>query len=135
MESDIRADVAAALDAAERARAKAYAPHSEFKMGTAVITDQDEIIPGSLVENVSLGLAMCSEQVALFSTVTNSAGRPKVLVLRSPRTDGKLTWPCGACLQVARELGGSDMMIVASDGSRIETAKLSDLAPRLPAKS
>ena len=124
-----------ALVAAETALERAYAPYSKFKMGAAVITDEGNIVSGSLVENVSLGLAMCSERVAMFASISGKAGRPKILVLRSPTTDGSLTWPCGACLQVARELGGPDVQVVVSDGDRIEKAYLSELAPRLPAKS
>ena len=83
---------------------------------------------------MSLGLAMCAERVALFSTVANHSGRPEILALVSRPTDGQLTWPCGACLQVAMELGGADLLIVASDGKRTETRKLRELAANLPHK-
>ena len=128
------ASLDAAIAEAEAARARAYAPYSGFKMGAAVLTETGAIVPGALVENVSLGLAMCSERVALFSAVASGAGRPDALVLRSPRTAGAVTWPCGACLQVARELGRPDMLVVATDGETVEKARLGDLAPRLPAK-
>ena len=89
------------IDAATRARGDAYAPYSGFTMGAAVRTDVGDIVRGALVENVSLGLAMCSERVALFATAT-AGRRPVRLALVSRRTDGALTYPCGACLQVAR---------------------------------
>jgi cytidine deaminase len=103
-------------------------------MGAAVATDTGALVRGALVENVSLGLAMCAERVALFSTVANGSGRPEVLALVSRPTDGELTWPCGACLQVAMELGGADLLIAASDGERTETRRLRDLAANLPHK-
>jgi cytidine deaminase len=119
---------------ASDARELAYAPYSGFKMGAAVLTTDDRIVPGSLVENVSLGLAMCAERVALFATVAEGA-RPKVLALVSPRTDGAVTYPCGACLQVALELGGPDMVVIAAstDGQRA-AAVVADLLPRGPHK-
>ena len=123
-----------ALRNATEAQQGAYAPYSKFKMGAAVVTDDDSVVRGALVENVSLGLAMCAERVALFSTVANGSGRPEVLALVSRPTDGKLTWPCGACLQVAMELGGADMLIVASDGKRTESRRLRELAANLPHK-
>jgi len=123
-----------AMKAASAARDRSYAPYSKFKMGAAVVTEQDKVVTGALVENVSLGLSMCSERAALFASVAQEAGKPKLLALRSPRTDGDVTWPCGACLQVALELGGEDVLIVVSDGRRQETARLGDLAPRLPLK-
>jgi cytidine deaminase len=105
-------------------------------MGAAVLTDTGRTIHGALVENVSLGLAMCAERAALFAAVAEDAGRPLMLALVAPRTDGSLTFPCGACLQVAAELGGPQLTIVVSDldGER-EVTCVGELAPRLPLKS
>ncbi len=124
-----------ALRDAEAARERAYAPYSKFKMGAAVVTDRNAVVPGSLVENVSLGLAICAERVALFSAVAQGAGRPEVLALVSPRTGTQLTFPCGACLQVAMELGGPELLVVVSDTrGTTDQARLGRLAPRFPVK-
>ena len=124
-----------ALEHARRGLDRAYAPYSRFRMGAAVITDRDEVVLGSLVENVSLGLAMCAERAALFATIAQEAGRPEVLALVAPRTSGALTWPCGACLQVGLELGGPELRVVVSDrGGSVATARLGELAGRLPLK-
>jgi cytidine deaminase len=124
-----------ALKEARAARARAYAPYSRFKMVAAVVTAANAIVPGTLVENVSLGLAMCAERAALFACVATEAGRPEILALVAGRTRGHLTWPCGACLQVALELGGPDLLVVASDGrGHVEQARLGEMAPRLPYK-
>lgn len=124
-----------ALEAAAEARARAYAPYSRFRMGAAVVTDRDAVVPGALVENVSLGLAMCAERAALFGVVAADAGRPEILALVSPRTGADLTLPCGACLQVALELGGPELVVVASDGGDgLRQARLRELAPWLPFK-
>lgn len=117
-----------------KARKAAYAPYSRFKMGAAVVTDAGSIVRGALVENVSLGLAMCAERVALFASMAQELGRPEILVVNSSRTSGSLTWPCGACLQVARELGGPNLIVVATDGTETKTARVSELAGWLPAK-
>ena len=123
-----------ALHDAAEARKLAYAPYSGFRMGAAVVTDTNSVVRGSLVENISLGLAMCAERVALFATVANQSGKPEILALESRRTDGELTWPCGACLQVALELGGPDMLVVVTDGTETRSATLGELAPNLPHK-
>ncbi|MGE0825210.1 MAG: cytidine deaminase [Candidatus Binatia bacterium] len=121
---------------ARTARERAYAPYSKFRMGAAVRTDKGTMTSGALVENVSLGLSMCAERVALFSTVAQNAGKPKLLVLVAPRTDGHLTFPCGACLQVAHELGGPDLHVEACDTKGVcKGARLGDLAPHLPHKT
>jgi cytidine deaminase len=124
-----------ALKDAAGALERAYAPYSRFRMGAAVVTADDAVVPGALVENVSLGLAMCAERAALFSVVARGLGAPEILALVAPRTSGELTWPCGACLQVAQELGGPDLLVVVSDGKGdVAQARLSALAVRLPLK-
>jgi cytidine deaminase len=125
------------VEAAREARARAYVPYSRFAMGAAVETASGAIVPGAVVENVSLGLAMCAERVALFASVAAAgADPPRRLALVSSRTDGRITFPCGACLQVALELGGADLEVIAvdTDGAR-ETARLGDLLPRGPVKA
>ncbi|MEZ5258095.1 MAG: cytidine deaminase [Ilumatobacteraceae bacterium] len=102
------------LEVAAAARDRAYAPYSGFRIGAAVSTTSGEVVAGALVESVSLGLAMCAERVALFNVVSRGL-IPNALAIVSPRTDGELTFPCGACLQVALELVGPDCPVVASD--------------------
>jgi cytidine deaminase len=101
-------------------------------MGAAVRADDGTIVPGALVENVSLGLAMCAERTALFGAVARGVG-PIALALVSKRTSGELTFPCGACLQVAMELAGPDLLVIAADpdGGQ-EAMRLGDLLVRAP---
>lgn len=120
--------------AAVEARARAYAPYSGFRMGAAVLTSEGSVLTGVLVENVSLGLAMCAERVALFSSVAVGE-RPTTLVLVSPRTDGSLTFPCGACLQVGLELGGRELSVVAvAPDGETQRSTIGELLPRGPYK-
>ncbi len=111
----------------------AYAPYSKFEMGAAVATTDGSVVVGALVENVSLGLAMCAERVALF-TCSATGNRPARLALAAPKTAGTVTWPCGACLQVALELGGRDLVVIVGDDGDgpIASATVGDLLPRGP---
>ncbi len=121
-----------AVELALEARERAYAPYSDFAMGAAVVDDHGHSVTGTLVENVSLGLAMCAERVAMFAAVDRRV-RPRVLALASGRTDDELTFPCGACLQVALEVAGSDLVVVAVDPDGVtDRATLADLLPRAP---
>lgn len=120
--------------AAVAARERAYAPYSKFDAGAAVRTVSGEIITGAVVENISLGLAMCAERVALFATAA-AGERPAELLLAAPSTGDELTMPCGACCQVALELGGPDLVVysvAAKDPGDVVMARLGDLLPRGP---
>jgi cytidine deaminase len=129
-------DIDALVARAAEARQLAYAPYSGFLMGAAVMTVSGQIHPGSLVENISLGLAMCSERVAMFSAV--AAGDPEItaIALVSERTGDQITMPCGACCQVALELGGPDVHVVAADPSgSLTQSTIAELLPREPHKT
>lgn len=124
--------VDAAISAAQVSRTRSYSPYSNFEMGAAVMGRDGKEAIGTLIENVSLGLAMCSERVALFNAITQGI-KPVVLAVSSPRTDGDLTFPCGACLQVALELAGPGLVVVAVDTDGDQgSAVLADLLPRAP---
>lgn len=122
------------IDAARRARANTYAPYSGFHTGAAVRTEDGSIHVGALVENLVFGAAMCAERVALFSAVAAGTGRPVALALVAPDTAGARTFPCGLCLQVAVEVGGADLPIVASsaDGGDFDVRSVDELAPGIP---
>lgn len=121
-----------AIGLAVEARASAYARYSGFAMGAAVVGIDGRTTRGVLVENVSLGLSMCAERVALFSAVTESVA-PVVLALCAPRTRGQLTFPCGACLQVGLEVAGPELLVVAVDPSGVHgAAPLVTLLTRAP---
>jgi len=131
----VATDHAELIGAARAARDRSYAPYSDFHMGAAVRCADGTVIPGALVENVSLGLAMCAERTALFAAVAQGRA-PVTLALVSKRTDGELTFPCGACLQVALELAGPELRVVAADlDGAADEARLGDVLPRAPRRN
>jgi len=121
-----------AIDIAVAARESAYARYSGFAMGAAIVGVDGRTTRGVLVENVSLGLSMCAERVALFNAVTEAI-QPALLAVCAPRTGRQLTFPCGACLQVALEVAGSGLLVVAVDPDHVhEVVDLASLLPRAP---
>lgn len=122
------------VDAASEARSAAYAPYTKFDAGAAVLDTDGNIHQGAIVENISLGLAMCAERVALF-TCASAGGRPARLVLAAPNTDDGITAPCGACLQVALELGGPEVLVTSVGDAGSFTARVDELLPRGPHRS
>ena len=57
------------LAAAEAVKERAYAPYSRFRVGAAVLAKSGVSYSGCNVENVSFGLTLCAERVALASAV------------------------------------------------------------------
>ena len=73
-----------------------HAPYSKYKVGAAVLTDDNTIISGCNVESSSYGLTCCAERTALYNAVSN--GHTKFKALAVITSDGGT--PCGACRQV-----------------------------------
>src|SRR5450756_965668 len=58
------------IAAAMKARKRAVAPYSKFKVGAALLTRSGKIVGGANVESASYGLTCCAERVALFKALT-----------------------------------------------------------------
>lgn len=107
-------DPQALIEAAKGARDHAYAPYSKFRVGAAVLGASGRIYFGCNIENVSYGLTVCAERVAIFRAVTE--GEREIVALAVVTESGAT--PCGACRQVLYEFGSIARTIVAkSDGS------------------
>lgn len=100
----------ALIDAACEARAQAYAPYSNFKVGAAVLAEDGRIFTGVNVENASYGLTICAERSAVFTAAT--AGVRHLLAIAICAEDAAS--PCGACRQVLSEFA-KDIPVWLSD--------------------
>ena len=58
------------IEAATNVRENAYAPFSDFRVGSALETDDGEIISGCNVESASYGLTVCAERVAIWIAIS-----------------------------------------------------------------
>jgi cytidine deaminase len=99
------------VQAAARARARAVAPYSKFKVGAALLTRDGEIISGANVESASYGMTCCAERVALFRALTDGK-KDFVAVAVVARAPGGVT-PCGACRQLLAEYAPAAKIWVA----------------------
>jgi|SRR5271166_2388495 len=97
------------LAAARTARARAYAPYSQFPVGAALLTQTNEVIVGVNVENASYPLSMCAERTALFAAMAQGHRVFRSIAIVGP--DGVAIAPCGACRQALWEFG-EDLVIV-----------------------
>ncbi|MGL2964926.1 cytidine deaminase [Flavobacterium sp. RSB2_4_14] len=88
-------------------RKKAYAPYSKFRVGAALLLDNEKIVLGSNQENAAYPSGLCAERVAIFQS---GAIYPEAKILKMAITaasDSNETKspipPCGACRQSISE--------------------------------
>ncbi len=115
---------------AVKVRKNSYSPYSKFKVGAALLLDDDKIITGTNVENSSYGLAMCAERNALFTAIAQGYKKENILaILVVANTDGPCS-PCGACRQVISELMDKDADVILTNRKNdIKEFKVKDLLP------
>ena len=116
------------VEVAARVRENAYAPFSEFKVGSAIETDDGEIIDGCNVESASYGLTVCAERVAIWKAI--SQGKRKISHIAVVADTEDLTPPCGVCRQIIWEFGGDIPVTMANLRGKTETVQMKDLLPR-----
>ncbi len=116
------------IAAAMAVRENAYAPFSEFRVGSALETGDGEIIVGSNVESASYGLTVCAERVAVWNAI--SQGKRKITKIAVVADTEDLTPPCGVCRQIIWEFGGDIPVVLANLNGKTETVQMKDLLPR-----
>jgi cytidine deaminase len=112
------------IAAAARARAGAYVPYSNYRVGAAVLTSDGDVHTGANVENASYGLSVCAERVAIFAAV--AGGHRAIDTVAVVTDDGGP--PCGACRQVMAEFGVR-RVIIGSPRGRPVVRTLKQLLP------
>lgn len=106
-EKDLPASYKLLIDAAKQASEDAYAAYSHFKVGAAVLLDNQEIITGNNQENAAYPSGLCAERVATFYANAKYPGNTVLAIaIAASNASGFLAYPvtpCGACRQVLLE--------------------------------
>ena len=91
------------LNEAKRSISKAYAPYSKFKVGAAILLENNEIVTGNNQENAAYPSGLCAERVAAFYASSKFPGIPFKAIAISVRSEHRKinspVSPCGACRQ------------------------------------
>lgn len=117
----------ALVEAALRARERAHAPYSGFRVGAAVAAADGTVQPGCNVEISSYSMTLCAERVALFAARAAGHTDFRALAVAGPEGD-ESTPPCGACRQVIWDLAG-DIEVLLVDGDAVEVWRAAELYP------
>lgn len=118
------------IQKAINAAKNSYSPYSKFKVGAALLTDDNSVYTGTNVENASYGLTMCAERTAIFKAVSEGHRKFKTLVIYCdvPEADDH-AMPCGACRQVMAEFFDEKTKIIVTNGKDSIVLTLKDLLP------
>lgn len=117
------------INAAAKARERAVAPYSNFRVGAALLTRSGDLITGANVESASYGLTCCAERIALFAALT--AGKKDFIAVGVvARAEGG-PMPCGACRQLLAEYA-ADARVFVADCRRLRAVKEFSMGELLP---
>jgi cytidine deaminase len=116
------------LAAARAAFKNAHAPYSNFRVGSAVLTERGAMYSGCNVENASYGLTICAERNAIFAAVAAEGSGMRIMAVAvATERDGPCA-PCGACRQVIFEFG-PDALVLFRGQSGTEQVEIAKLLP------
>ncbi len=116
------------IQKAKRARLRAYAPYSKFKVGAALLTRKGKVYTGANVENSAYGLTVCAERVAVLKAA-NRGDKDLVKIAVVADKDPPIT-PCGACRQVLSEFVEDLKIICGNLQGKMQRYSLKELLPK-----
>ncbi len=116
------------IDAARLAREQAYAPYSRFLVGAALRTKSGRVFCGCNVENLSFGLTICAERVAVGAAI--AAGEREFEALAVVADSKEPVTPCGACRQVLAEFSPALPVCSANLQGATYESSIRELLPR-----
>ena len=116
------------FEAATKVRERAHVPYSKFKVGAAILTENNHIVVGCNVENAAYPQSQCAEASAIGNMVSQGYSIIKeVLVIGS---GDLLCSPCGACRQRIREFASLKTPIhMCNTKGHLKTSILQELLP------
>ncbi len=116
------------FDTARAAQARAYAPYSGFRVGSAIRDETGRLHAGCNVENAAYPVGTCAEAGAVAAMILRGGTRiAEILVVG----DGEgLVTPCGGCRQRIREFSDPETLvhIAGPEGVR-RSFQLDELLP------
>ena len=116
------------FEAAKIVRAKAHVPYSKFKVGAAILTEDNSIVVGCNVENAAYPQSQCAEATAIGNLISQGFSKIKEVVVIG--SGYLLCSPCGGCRQRLREFASLDVHIhMCNSEGHLKTSTLKELLP------
>ena len=114
--------------ACKEVREQAHVPYSNFKVGAAFLTEDNNIITGCNVENAAYPQSQCAEASAIGNLISQGYKSIKEIVVIG--SGNLLCSPCGCCRQRIREVASLNVKIhMCNESGHMKTSTLEILLP------
>ncbi len=117
------------IELAFEAMKNAYAPYSNFYVGSCVSCKDGKFFLGANVENASYGLSNCGERNAIFAAYSNGYRKEDIESIAIVCSGNEVANPCGACRQVLSELLTWDTPIYLANATKEWDTNIKELLP------
>ncbi len=125
---------------ATEALKNAYARYSGFQVGAALLTEAGNLYTGCNVENISYGLTICAERVAIGNAVAAEGKKMRIKAIaiaakQVNEVNGKNELvirdvsPCGACRQVIVEFADKPRHVYYRHEGELVSRTVDELVP------
>lgn len=137
-ENELPEDVQDLMKQAVEAREKSYSPYSQFRVGAAILLENEEVITGSNQENASYPAGLCAERTAIFYAGAKYPGTRILKMALTARSENHKmevpTPPCGSCRQAIAEYEvkqeqAIEIYFMGEKGKVVKANSVSDLLP------
>ena len=135
---DLPSEVQLLMQQAIAVRKNAYAPYSKFRVGAAILLENDKIVIGSNQENAAYPSGLCAERVAIFQAGAIYPDVKMKTIAITAASDNNTTKspipPCGSCRQsiAEYELRQNDNIEIYFMGESGEVYKSNSIKNLLP---
>lgn len=118
------------IESALAVRDNAYCQYSGFRVGAAIIDDQNRVHLGCNVENASYSEGSCAETGAIAAMVAAGGTTIRTIAVAGGHDAVTACTPCGGCRQRINEFSDEQTrVIVIDDDGDWRTYLIADLLP------
>ena len=107
----------------------AYAPISNFKVASVVVTKDGNQFKGVNVEDASTRAGTCAERNAIFNAITNGYKKGDFKEIHLMLSSKKLGTPCFVCRQMIYEMFEPDAKVYCYSDTEIKEYTVAELCP------
>lgn len=119
------------IEIAKNARLLAYAPYSNFQVGTALRTKSGKIYTGCNIENHGIQ-AICGERTAFAKALSDGEREFECITIVGAKKGEEPTeecLPCGYCRQFMSEFVDKNFKIYTLDGTKTKEYTMNEILP------